>query len=262
MDLQLRDAGVVLSGASGALGHAIARAFASEGARLVLLARKPAALESLVAEISATGAPRPLALNCDLSSASSTDAAIEAAERALGAIDVLVLAAGAAQGGIFWDIDDAAWQRNLDAKLFGSIRSLRAVAPRMTARGRGRIVVIAGNSARLPEPRMLPGAVANAGLLAIVRGLAEELGPHGVAINALDPGPVRSTRWQRMMQAEAERAGTTVDVAEAPFLAKSALRRLATAEEVAQHVLFLASPRAAHLTGTSLTVDGGSTKSP
>jgi NAD(P)-dependent dehydrogenase (short-subunit alcohol dehydrogenase family) len=109
---------------------------------------------------------------------------------------------------------------------------------------------------------MLPGAAANAALLAIVRGLAEELGPHGVAINAVNPGPVRSARWDRLMQAAAVREGGTAAEAEARFLEKTALRRLATPEEVATHVAFLASPAAAHLTGTSLTIDGGSTKSP
>ena len=261
MNLQLKDKNVLLTGASGLIGHAIARAFATEGARLALLARRPPALAALCADVVATGAAAPLAIECDLSSATATDAAFAAAAQRLGSLDVVVLAAGAAQGGVFWEIDDAAWQRNLEAKLFGSIRSLRAAIPRMIAQRAGRIVVVAGNSARQPEPRMLPGAVANAGLIALVRGLAEELGPHGIAINAVNPGPVRSPRWEQMMQTAAKRDGISVEAAEAPFIAKSALRRLATAEEIAQHVLFFASSRAAHLTGTALTIDGGSIKS-
>ena len=261
MNLQLKDKNILLTGASGLIGHAIARAFAAEGARLALLARRPTTLAPLCAEVVAAGAPEPITIECDLASAASTDAAFASAAQRLGSLDVVVLAAGAAQGGVFWEIDDAAWQRNLEAKLFGSIRSLRAALPTMIAQRAGRIVVVAGNSARQPEPRMLPGAVANAGLIALVRGLAEELGPHGIAINAVNPGPVRSPRWEQMMQAAATRDGISVAAAEAPFIAKSALRRLATADEVAQHVLFFASPRAAHLTGTALTVDGGSIKS-
>jgi NAD(P)-dependent dehydrogenase (short-subunit alcohol dehydrogenase family) len=261
MDLGLHGQHVMISGASGMLGAAAARALAAEGAALTLLGRSPAALEPLVDEARAAGAPRCITLECDLGLAASIDAAVAAAEAAQGPIDVLVAAAGAAQGGVFWEIDDAAWQRNLEAKLFGTIRLLRAVAPRMIARQAGRIVAVIGNSARQPEPRMLPGAVANAGLMALVRGLAEELGPHGVVINALNPGPVRSPRWDTMMAAAAARTGGTPAEAEAAFLQKTALRRLATAEEVAQHVAFLASPRAAHLTGTAVTVDGGSTKS-
>lgn len=262
MDLGIAGQRIVLCGASGVLGQAIAGALAAEGGRLALLGRDELALSAIAAALPRTTAAEHLAVRCDLADAASTETAIATAERLLGGIDIFVSAAGAAQGGVFWEIDDAAWQSNLQVKLFGSIRALRAVAPRMVAAGRGRIVLVVGNSARQPEPRMLPGAAANAALLAIVRGLAEELGPHGVAINAVNPGPVRSSRWDRLMQAAAEREGCTPAEAENRFLQKTAMRRLATAEEIARHVVFLASPAAAHLCGTSITVDGGSTKSP
>ncbi len=109
---------------------------------------------------------------------------------------------------------------------------------------------------------MLPGAAANAALLAIARGLASELGVHGIAINSVNPGPVRSARWDVMMAAAARTAGTTALESERPFVEGTALKRLATPEEIAQHIVFLASERAAHLTGTSVTVDGGATRSP
>ncbi|MFZ9708029.1 MAG: SDR family oxidoreductase [Steroidobacteraceae bacterium] len=262
MDLQLRQRRVVLTGAAGVLGRAIAQALAAEGAALALLGRDTDALSALAQQLLAQGAANALPIACELSDAAATEAAIASAEARLGAIDGLVCAAGAAQGGVFWEIDDAAWQRHLEVKLFGTIRTLRAVAPRMIARGTGRIVLVVGNSARQPDARMLPGAVANAGLLALVRGLADELGPHGIAINAVNPGPVRSARWDRLMQAAASREGITAAEAEARVLQKSALRRLATPEEVATHVVYLASPVAAHLTGSSLTVDGGSASSP
>jgi 3-oxoacyl-[acyl-carrier protein] reductase len=262
MDLELRDKNVLVTGASGMLGAAAARALAAEGARLALFGRDPSKLEPLAVELRALGAPQVALVQGDLAEAASTDAAVAQAIAALGPLDVLVAAAGAAQGGLFWEIDDAAWKRHLEAKLFGTIRVLRAVAPRMVERRSGRIVVIVGNSAKYPEPRMIPGAVANSGLLAIVRALAEELGPHGVVINALNPGPVRSSRWDAQMRGIAEREGGTADEAEARFLSKSALRRITTPEEVAAHVAFLASPRAAHLTGTSVTIDGGTVKTP
>lgn len=267
MDLQLTGRHVVIAGASGVLGQAIARALAAEGALLTLLARDIAALDALTGTLRSLGSPRVATLACDLRDEAATAAALAAADGTgngdgRGPIDSLVAAAGAAQGGVFWELDDAAWRESLEIKLFGTLRVLRAVAPRMVARRAGRIVLVVGNSARQPEPRMLPGAAANAALLAVVRGLAEELGPHGVAINAVNPGPVRSARWDRLMQAAAAREGITAAEAERRFLERTALRRLATPEEIAQHVAFLASPAAAHLTGTSVTVDGGSTKSP
>ena len=260
MNLGLAGQRVVLCGANGVLGRAIAKQLATEGATLALLGRSRDALATLAGELADT--VTHATIECDLAEANSTDRAIEHAERVLGGLDVFISAAGAAQGGVFWEIDDAAWRSNLEIKLFGTIRALRTVTPRMVKQRSGRIVLVVGNSARQPEPRMLPGAAANAALLAIVRGLAEELGPHGVAINAVNPGPVRSSRWNTLMQAAAAREGCSVAEAESKFLAKTALRRLATAEEIATHVAFLASPAAAHLTGTSLTIDGGSTKSP
>lgn len=262
MDLQLRNSKVVLCGATGLLGKTIALELAREGAIIALLGRNVATLDTLKAEVEAAGSPRASVIECQLDSAESTDHAIKAATTTLGGIDIFIFAAGAAQGGIFWEMDDAAWKTNLEIKLFGAIRALRAVAPAMIEQKSGRIVMIVGNSAKFPEPRMLPGAAANAALLAIVRGLAEELGPHGISINAVNPGPVRSPRWDRLMQAAASREGVDPAQAEARFLEKTALRRLGTAEEIATHVVYLASPRAAHLTGTSLTIDGGSTKTP
>ncbi|MCS6948820.1 MAG: SDR family oxidoreductase, partial [Steroidobacteraceae bacterium] len=166
------------------------------------------------------------------------------------------------QGGVFTELSDTDWRRSLEIKLFGTIRVLRAVLPSMQRERRGRIVIVAGNSAKMPEPRMLPGAAANAALLAIVRGLAEELGPSGIAINAVNPGPIRSPRWEQQMRTLAARAGRPVEEIEAPFLAKAALRRLGSAEQVAYQVLFLASELADHTTGTSIEVDGGSIKTP
>ncbi len=260
MNLGLARQRVVLCGANGVLGRAIAARLAAEGARIALLGRHHETLAKLAGELE--GAVVHAAVECDLAEANSTDRAIEHAAQALGGIDVFISAAGAARGGVFWEIDDAAWRSNLEIKLFGTIRALRAVTPRMVMQRSGRIVLVVGNSARQPEPRMLPGAAANAALLAIVRGLAEELGPHGVAINAVNPGPVRSSRWDTLMQAAAAREGCSVAEAETRFLQKTALRRLATAKEIATHVAFFASPAAAHLTGTSVTIDGGSTKSP
>jgi NAD(P)-dependent dehydrogenase (short-subunit alcohol dehydrogenase family) len=104
MNLQLKDQNVLLTGASGLIGQAIARAFATEGARLALLARRPPALDALCADVVATGAAAPITIECDLSSSAATDAAFATAAQRLGSLDVVVLAAGAAQGGVFWEI--------------------------------------------------------------------------------------------------------------------------------------------------------------
>jgi 3-oxoacyl-[acyl-carrier protein] reductase len=254
-DLQLSDHRVVLCGANGTLGRAIARKLADEGAHLALLGRKIEQLRALAEGLPGSASGRPhLVIGCDLGHQASIDTAVETAEKGLGGIDVFISAAGASQGGIFWELDDADWQRNLDVKLFGTLRILRAVTARMTRSKRGRVVVIAGNSAEKPDPRMLPGAAANAALLAIVRGLAKELEPLGVGINAVNPGPVRSPRLDALMKAEATRSGVTTDQATAMFLERTGVRELVTPEDVATYVAFFASSLSSHLTGTSITV--------
>ncbi len=260
MDLKLRDLHVVIAGATGGLGTACVQAFALEGARLTLLGRSADKLSALVAGLTTSSPASKIAV--DLTDASSTDQAIAAAILLSGPIDVLVSCAGNAQGGVFTDLTDADWKRNLELKLFGTIRLLRAVLPGMQARKQGRIVVVVGNSAKLPEARMLPGAAANSALLAIVRGLAEEVGAVGICINAVNPGPIRSARWDAQMSSIAAQEKKTVTEVEAPFLAKAALRKLGNAQQVADQVLFLASELAGHTTGTSITVDGGSVKTP
>jgi 3-oxoacyl-[acyl-carrier protein] reductase len=254
-DLQLSDHRVVLCGANGTLGRAIARKLADEGAHLALLGRNIDSLRNVVEGLPTSASGRHhLVAHCDLGQQESIDRAIETAEKDLGGIDVFISAAGASQGGIFWELDDAAWQRNLEVKLFGTLRILRAVTTRMVNSQRGRIVIIAGNSAEKPDPRMLPGAAANAALLAIVRGLADELKPRGVSINAVSPGPVHSPRLDALMKAEAERSGTTPEAATAAFLERSGVRELVTPEDVADYVAFFASTLSSHLTGTSITV--------
>lgn len=254
-DLQLSDHRIVLCGANGTLGRAIARKLADEGAHLALLGRNIDQLRAVAAGLPASTSGRPhLVACCDLGQQASIDTAIETAEKDLGGIDAFISAAGASQGGIFWELDDAAWQRNLEVKLFGTLRILRAVTARMARSKRGRVVIIAGNSAEKPDPRMLPGAAANAALLAIVRGLAKELEPLGVNINAVNPGPVRSPRLDALMKAEAARSGVTPEQATAMFLERTGVRELVTPEDVATYVAFFASSLSSHLTGTSITV--------
>jgi len=254
-NLQLADQRVVLCGASGTLGRTIARKLSQEGVRLALLSRHPEALqheaEGLIA--SASGR-RPLVIRCDLRQQDSVDAAVTTASRDLGGIDVFISAAGAAQGGFFFELDDSAWRHNLEVKLFGTLRILRAVAACMTQTRGGRIVIVAGNSAEKPDPHMLPGAAANAALLAIVRGLADELKPYGVAINAVNPGPVRSPRLESLMRNEAARSGVTPEQALSAFLERSGVHELIAPEDVASCVAFFSSSLSSHLTGTSTVV--------
>jgi NAD(P)-dependent dehydrogenase (short-subunit alcohol dehydrogenase family) len=255
MDLALRDSRVLVTGATGGLGVAISRALAGEGAQLILHGRSADKLAALAASLRAA-----TTICTDLETPDGAQRLIDQAIGADGAPDVLIACAGATRGGAFAEIDDDAWRRNLELKLLATIRVVRAVLPAMRARRSGRIVIVVGNNGREPDPKALPGAVANAGLLAFVRGLAHEIAADGIAINAVNPGPVDSPRWHAGMAAEAARTGKAVVDVEAPYLARIPSGRLATPEDVARHVLFLASPVASHVTGSAVTVDGGASR--
>jgi NAD(P)-dependent dehydrogenase (short-subunit alcohol dehydrogenase family) len=255
MELGLRDHVVLVTGATGAIGSAVARVLAAEGATLVLHGRNDRKLAAL-----ATSLGRPLTVAADLETLDTAQHVVDFAVRHAGRLDALVSCAGATRGMPFADTDDAGWKRNLEVKLFATIRLVRAALVPMRARRSGRIVLVVGNNGREPEPSMLPGSVANAGLLALVRGLSREIAADGVTLNAVNPGPVHSERWRSGMEAEAARTGRSVAECEAPHLARIPLGRFAAPEDVARHAVFLASPAAGHMTGAAVMVDGGAAR--
>lgn len=161
-------------------------------------------------------------------------------------IDVLVNSAGGAPGGSFWELTDEAWRTAYDVKVVGAVRMMRAVLPSMRAQRAGRILSIVGETGRQPQTTMLPGSAANAALLAVTKGIADEVAQHGVTVNALNPGPTRSPRLERLVAAD--------------LIAAVPMGRLAEPEEIARLAVVLVSGLAAHVTGTALTVDGGRTR--
>ncbi len=183
-----------------------------------------------------------------------------AAQDSFGRIDILVNCAGASQGGVFWDIPDEVWEDSLALKFMGTVRMIRAALPAMRAQKYGRIVTLVGNTGRQPNPRMLPGAAANAALLAVTKGLAEEVAGDGVVINAVNPGPTRTERWQTLMQNLAASTGRSVADVEGDFMQEIPMARLGEPDEIARLIAFLASDAAANMTGTSVSADGGWTK--
>ena len=260
MDLQLTGKVALITGATGGLGAACARELAGEGASLFLTARAEERLERLAAELVECGGGKIEWRAADLTAAGTARSLEACASREFGRTDILVNTAGASAGGLFWEIPDSAWEDSMALKFMATIRMIRAVLPGMIERRYGRIVTLVGNSGREPDPRMLPGAAANAGLLAVTVGLAREVAEHGVVINAVNPGPTRTGRWEDMMESFAQRSGRTPEEEEQRFLSAIPQGRLAEAPEIARLVAFLASEAAPHVTGRSVTIDGGASK--
>ena len=198
-----------------------------------------------------------LVVPVDLTVAESTENVVAEVVKTFGTVAVLINSAGASQGGLFWEIPDRVWAESFELKVMGSIRMMRAVIPVMLKNKYGRIVNIVGNTGQQPSPRLLPGSVANAAMLAVTRGLGEELAPHNVIVNAINPGPTRTERWVTLMNRLAQGSGRTVAEVESDYTKQIPLARLAEPDDIAAMIVFLASDRAANLVGTSLTADGG-----
>jgi NAD(P)-dependent dehydrogenase (short-subunit alcohol dehydrogenase family) len=239
------------------LGAASARVLAAEGAKLVLAARSAGDMAALAEQLHAAHGTETLVVPVDLTKVESTEHVVNETMAAFGRIDVLINSAGASQGGLFWEIPDRVWAESFELKVMGAIRMMRAVIPVMLTRKYGRIVNIVGNTGLQPSPRLLPGSAANAALLAVTRGLGEELAPHNIVVNAINPGPTRTERWVTLMNRLAQSSNRSVADVESDYTKQIPLGRLGDPADVAALIVFLASDRAANLVGTSLTADGG-----
>jgi NAD(P)-dependent dehydrogenase (short-subunit alcohol dehydrogenase family) len=252
MDLGLAGKSVLITGASQGIGAAAARAFAAEGCNLHLAARSAAKLEAVRRGIAEQHGVRVTLHAIDLSS----DRSMRELAGRVGDIDVLVNNAGDIPAGPLEAVDDAAWRRGFDLKVFGYISLTRLYWERMKARRSGVIVNDIGNSGENFDARYIAGSCGNAGLMAFTRALGGMSLDHGVRVVGVNPGPVATDRMIKLMK---RRAGDSFgDEGRCQELfANYPAGRPATAEEVADLMLFLASPRAGYITGTIVTIDGG-----
>jgi len=260
MNLELRNKIALVTGGSRGLGAATSEALAEEGATIAITARDKKALEVQVDKLIKTYGVKAISIPGDLTTPDTAETVVKGVVEALGPIDILVNSAGASQGGMFWEVPDQVWHDSFELKVMGAVRMIRAVIPGMIEHSSGRIVNIVGNTGMQPAPRLLPGSAANAALLAITRGLAEDLAPHNIVINALNPGPTRTERWDTLMGRLAESSGRSVDAVERDYTEQIPMERLASPKEIGRLAAFLASSSAANMTGSCLTADGGWTK--
>jgi NAD(P)-dependent dehydrogenase (short-subunit alcohol dehydrogenase family) len=252
MKLNLDGQTVLITGASKGIGLAAARAFAAEGCHLHLAARSADALESARAELTAQHGVQVQVHVMDLSVA---DNLVELARRA-GDVDVLINNAGEVPSGPIEALSDADWRRGYDLKLFGYIGLTREVYARMKARGRGVIVNDIGNSGENWDANYIAGSTGNAALMAFTKALGGQSLDFGVRVVGVNPGPVET---ERMVKINKRRALDLYGDASRheEMLAKFPGGRPAAAHEVADLMVFLASPRAAYISGTVVTIDGG-----
>ncbi len=258
MDLELRGRHVLITGGSKGIGLACARGFLREGARVSLVSREVSNLDAGQASLMAEGADASC-ITCvaaDLRDPAEAARALDAAQAAQGPVDVLVNSAGAARRTVPDELDARAWHDAMDAKFFTYIHMMDLVVKDMGARGAGAIVNVIGAGGKSPSAYHLPGGAANAALMLVSAGLAVAYGPRGVRVNAVNPGATVTDRLQSGLEVAARLEGITAEEALARASREVPLGRLAQPQEIADAVLFLASPRASYVTGAVLSMDG------
>ena len=251
MDLQLAGKRVLITGGSKGIGQAVAELLATEGCDLRLVARDGAALEDIATALRARYPVQVETMAADL----STDAAVRAVADWACEIDVLVNNAGAIPPGTLTAIDDEAWRKAWDLKVFGYISLSRAIYPTMAKRKQGVIVNVIGAAGQSLPPGYIAGATGNAALMAFTKALARGSHVDGIRVVAINPGPVETKRLETMQRASAQRELGDAERWREMFKTMP-FGRPAKPSEIAAAVAFLASPLSGYTSGTVLTIVG------
>ncbi len=254
MELGLRDKVCVVTGASRGIGLETSRRLADEGAKVLMVAR---GAERLAEAAEAIGAEY---LAADVTDPEVDERVVATCAEQMGGIDVLVNNAGTSFARPLEELSDEDWQAQWELNVMAPMRLMLAAAPRMAARGGGRIVNVTSSSGKRPSQTNAAYSVAKAAQLSLSRVFADRYAADGVLVNAVAPGAVASELWTEeggLADQTARVKGVTREEALAAQAAKVPLGRLADPGEIADVIVFLCSERASTVTGAAWSADGG-----
>jgi NAD(P)-dependent dehydrogenase (short-subunit alcohol dehydrogenase family) len=260
MDLGLVGKRALVTGASKGIGLAVARTLAAEGVFIVAGSRQTSPeLKELVSRGQATD------VQVDLASESGPSRLVDAALVG-GPLDILINNAGAVtpRTGGSGSVNDEQWSYSINLTLMAAVRTARAAVPQMIERGRGAIVNTASVNASLPDPLVIDYSAAKAALVNFSKALSKEVGPHGIRVNTVSPGPVATELWlgeEGVASTLSSSLGGRPSDYEQNAVGGTATLRFTTPQEVADLIVFLASDRSANITGADYIIDGGLTQS-
>ncbi len=257
MDLQLTNKTALVTGATAGIGLAIARALALEGAEVIITGRDQSKLENAITDIRTAGGEAITGVLAD--AATAEGAAIIA--KAAPSVDILVNNLGIYESKDFAAITDADWSHLFEVNVMSGVRLSRAYLPSMLELNWGRIIFISSEAGLAIPPDMIHYATTKTAQLSASRGLAQLTRGTNVTVNAVLPGPTRSEGIEAFLRSQANNPSAPIKEIEAEFFATarsaSILQRMVEAEEVANLVTYLASPRSSATNGAALRAEGG-----
>lgn len=261
MDLGITGRVAIVSGGSRGIGRATAKQFLEEGVRVMTCSRNGAEVEAACDELARETGGEIRSTQADMTKAEDVQRLVDETISAYGTVDILVNNAGTMYSGRFDELTEEGLQKQLDTKLFGWMRAIRAVWPVMSEKKWGRIVSLIGGAGKEPDPYMFGSGMTNSALLNMTKSLSTEFAPSNVLVNAICPGWVATDLWKRNAEGLQKELGVSSEE-EARRLAtkKNALGRFGQAEELANVIVFLCSERASYVTGVSVNTDGGRLK--
>jgi 3-oxoacyl-[acyl-carrier protein] reductase len=273
MDLGFKGKIVFASASTDGLGLGIAEKALSEGASVFIGGRSEERLSAALARLRGTAersadkagearavGARTAGAVLDMASPASIEAWVRAGRESLGEPDALLVNSGGPVPGDFEALsDDAVWQAAFETTLMSSVRLIRAVLPSLKTKG-GAILAITSSSVKEPWPGLILSGVMRSGVASLLKSLSVELAPYGIRVNNIAPGNILTARLERLIAAEADKAGIAPEARRAEREAAIPLGRIGEVEEFGRVGAFLLSPAASYISGQTVLVDGGASK--
>jgi NAD(P)-dependent dehydrogenase (short-subunit alcohol dehydrogenase family) len=260
MDLGLTQKVAIITGGSEGIGKAAAHRMAEEGARVVIVARRPEVLEAAAQDIRKSATGEVLPLQGDVTEDATIHRVVETTLHNFGRIDILVNNAGVSMAKPFEQVSDDDWESDFSLKVWGAVRFIRAVIPEMRKVGGGRIINVTNLGGRTPGASSMPTSISRAAGIAITKGLSRDLAKDNILVNTVCIGLIKSGQHERRYaRLKQENPNLNMDEFYAG-LAKARgvpLNRVGEAREAGDVIAFLASVPAGYLTGIAINIDGG-----
>jgi 3-oxoacyl-[acyl-carrier protein] reductase len=257
VDLGLKNRNVIVAASSDGIARAAAEKFAAEGANVAICSRDQKKLHAAAAQIRERYQARVLADVLDVTDEVAVEAFVKHATQEFGGVDVCVMNAGGPPPKMFLATTTDEWHRAVEMNFMSVVHFARAVLPGMQKNRWGRLVTITSMTVRQPVSDLIYSNAVRAGVLGLVKSLANEFGKDGITVNNVGPGYTATERLKHLIAKRSQELSITPAEFEARLEVEVPLKRLGQPEEVADAIVWLASDRASFITGQTLLVDGG-----